>query len=229
MLIVFHWGTRWLPNSNVSSTRRSDGSGGKMNIFCAWYSFRMSFFVLRAAGELLEREAAALRRREVHGPHDGRRPVDRHRHADLVERQLVEERLHVGGRVDGDADLAPPAARVLVGRGVALQRGGAQRGGEARLALREEELESLVRLLGGAKARELAHRPQAAAVHRGLHAARERELARIAQVAVVVEAASERSECGAAVLGTASAFEVPRPVQPLDGLGRGRGELLAGP
>src|SRR3984893_177128 len=31
------------PNSIVSVTRRSEGSGGKMYSFCAMYSFRMSF------------------------------------------------------------------------------------------------------------------------------------------------------------------------------------------
>ena len=31
-------------NRIVSATRRIDGRGGKMNSFCAWYSFRMSFW-----------------------------------------------------------------------------------------------------------------------------------------------------------------------------------------
>ena len=37
----------------------------------------------------------------------------------------------------------------------------------------EKELEALVRLLGRAEAGEHAHRPEPAAVHRGLHAAGE--------------------------------------------------------
>src|SRR5258708_1069120 len=32
------------PNSNVSTTRRMDGAGGKMYSFCAMYSLRMSFW-----------------------------------------------------------------------------------------------------------------------------------------------------------------------------------------
>src|SRR6185437_9018640 len=44
----------------------------------------------------------------------------------------------------------------------------------------------LVRLLGGAEARELPHRPEATAVHRRVDAAREREDARVAEIAVVV-------------------------------------------
>src|SRR2546425_12116551 len=44
--IVFHWGTRFVPNSNVSTTSRIEGSGGKIHSFCAWYSFRMSFWIV---------------------------------------------------------------------------------------------------------------------------------------------------------------------------------------
>ena len=33
--IVFHSGTSFAPNSNVSTTRRIDGSGGKIHSFCA--------------------------------------------------------------------------------------------------------------------------------------------------------------------------------------------------
>ena len=43
------------------------------------------------------------------------------------------------------------------------------------LAMGEQVAEALVGLLGGAEAGELAHRPQAAPVHRGLDTARERE------------------------------------------------------
>ncbi len=46
MLIVFQRGRYWLPNSNVSTTRRIDGSGGKINSFWAMYSFRMSFWMV---------------------------------------------------------------------------------------------------------------------------------------------------------------------------------------
>src|SRR5881409_905270 len=46
MEIVFHWGTRFEPNSNVSTTSRMEGSGGKIHSFWAWYSFRMSFWIV---------------------------------------------------------------------------------------------------------------------------------------------------------------------------------------
>src|SRR5438445_605272 len=43
MLMVFHFGMWRVPNSMVSTTSLSDGSGGKRNSFCAIYSLRMSF------------------------------------------------------------------------------------------------------------------------------------------------------------------------------------------
>ena len=46
MLIVFHWGTVLVPNSIVSTTRRMEGSGGKMYSFWAIYSLRISFWVV---------------------------------------------------------------------------------------------------------------------------------------------------------------------------------------
>src|SRR4030065_65571 len=49
MLIVFQRGISRLPNSMVSTTRRIEGSGGKMNSFWAMYSFRMSFWMVPAS------------------------------------------------------------------------------------------------------------------------------------------------------------------------------------
>ena len=96
--------------------------------------------------------------------------------------------LHVGERGDGDADLADLARghRVV---GVVADLGRQVEGdGEAGLALVEEVAVAAVRLLGVAEAGVLAHRPEAAAVHRGLDAARERELAREAKLGQVVPA-----------------------------------------
>ena len=85
---------------------------------------------------------------------------------------------HVLQRVDRDAlapDLAERARMVGV---VAHQRRHVERRREAGLAVVDQVAEALVRLLGGAEAGELPHRPQPAAVHRLVHAARERVLAR---------------------------------------------------
>jgi len=51
----------------------------------------------------------------------------------------------------------------------------------------EQVAETLVRLLGGAEAGELPHRPELAAIHRRIDAARERIDAGVAEVAVVVD------------------------------------------
>jgi len=84
---------------------------------------------------------------------------------------------HVGHRVDGHADLADLTfgARMI---GVVTHLGGQiESARETGLTGGEQELEALVRRLGGTEARVLAHRPQLAAVHRGVNAARVRGLA----------------------------------------------------
>ena len=77
------------------------------------------------------------------------------------------------------ADLAQGARVVGV---VPHQRRHVERRGQPGLAVVEQVAEALVRLLGGAEAGELAHRPQPAAVHRRVDAARERKLAREADL-----------------------------------------------
>ena len=69
----------------------------------------------------------------------------------------------------------------------AHQRRHVERGREAGLAVLQQIAEAGVRLLGAAEAGELPHRPEPAAVHRGIDAARERIDAREAEVALVVD------------------------------------------
>ena len=140
--------------------------------------------------------------------------VDRHRDADVAEVDALEQRLHVVERVDGDA-LAPDLAeRARVVGVVAHQRRHVERRREPGLAVVEQVAEALVGLLGGAEARELAHRPQPPAVHRRVDAARERRdspgtpiCSRVGQVLLGVERldrlAGERRERHVA-LGRAS-------------------------
>src|SRR5262249_11882569 len=64
---------------------------------------------------------------------------------------------------------------------VAHQRGHVEGGAEPGLALGEEILETFVGVLGPAEAREHAHGPELAAVHRRIGPARVGELARIAE------------------------------------------------
>ena len=114
---------------------------------------------------------------DVHAEQDGGGGVDGHGGGDLVQRDAVEEDLHVGQRVDGDADLADFAlahggVRVVahLGRQVKGHR-------EAGLAGGEQVFVALVGFLGGAETGVLAHGPEAAAVHGRLHAAGVRILA----------------------------------------------------
>ena len=156
-----------------------------MYSFCAMYSLRMSVWIVpRSAAR---RHALLLADRDVEREQDRRGRVDRHRRRDVAERDPAEERLHVLERVDRDALPADLAERALVVGVVAHQRRHVERGREPRLAVLEQVAEALVRLLRGAEARELAHRPELAAVHRRIDAARERMHAGIAEVAVIVE------------------------------------------
>ena len=101
-------------------------------------------------------------------------------------------------------DLAERARRVGV---VAHERREIEGGREPRLPLREQVLEARVGLLGRAEAGEHAHRPEAAAVHRRLHAARERVLAGQAEVAQVVDAARRP---GVSTSGTSRSLQVEK-------------------
>ena len=108
---------------------------------------------------------------DVHAEQDGGGGVDRHGGGDLVQRDAVEEDLHVGQRVDGHADLAD-FALAHGGVGVVAHLGRQVEGHrEAGLAGREQVFVALVGFLGRAETGVLAHGPEAAAVHGRLHAA----------------------------------------------------------
>ena len=115
------------------------------------------------------------------GEQDRRRGVDRHRGGDAAERDPLEEPLHVGEGVDGDALATDLAERQPVVGVVAHQRRHVERGREAGLPVREQVAEALVRLLRARVAGVLAHRPLAAAVHVRVDSAREGILARLAE------------------------------------------------
>jgi hypothetical protein len=112
----------------MSTMQRSAGSGGNTHACCAWYSLRMSFWTVPRS--LSAGHALLLGRRDVEAEEDDRRPVDRHRDRDLVERDPVEERLHVGERRDGDAADADLAERARVVGVVPHERREVERDGE---------------------------------------------------------------------------------------------------
>ena len=143
--------------------------------------------VLGRAADGGPRHALGLGRCHVEGQQDRRRGVDRHRRADLAERQAVEQDRHVGQAGDrhpDTADLALRLRRVGVVAHLGRQVEGDRQPG---LPLREQVAETLVGLLGRREARVLAHRPEAAAVHRRLDASGEGVLPRAPEVAILVE------------------------------------------
>ena len=182
----FQRGSRSAQNSMMSVTRRSDGTGWK-DVGAARDEL-LEDVVLRAPGEPIERQALLLRQGHVHGQDHRRGGVDGVRRAGLLERDAVEEHLHVPERADRHAHLADLAAgsRVV---GIEPVLGGQIEGDiDARHAALEHVAEPAVRLLGGAEAGVLPHGPEPAPVHGGIDAARERILARLAEIARGIEA-----------------------------------------
>ena len=138
-------------------------------------SFRMSFWIVPES--LSCGDALLLGGDDVAGEDRQHRAVHGHRDADLVERDAVEQDLHVLDRVDRDAGLADVAgdARVVavvaaVGRQVEGDADALRAAGQ-RLAI------EVVRRLGGGKAGVLADRPRPHRVHRRLRPAHVRRKA----------------------------------------------------
>ena len=84
---------------------------------------------------------------------DRRGGVDRHRRRDRVQRDALEQPLHVLDRVDRDAGPADLALRARVIGVVAHLRREVERDRQPRLSVLEQVAEPPVRLLGGAHAR----------------------------------------------------------------------------
>jgi hypothetical protein len=133
--------------------------------------------VLRRSGDTVGRHALALGDRGVHREEDRGRRVDRHRCRHFAHRDAFEEAREVLERADRDADLPHLTGDARVVRVVAHLRWQIERDREARLSLLEEVAIPRVRLLGGAEARVLPHRPETSPVHRRLDAPRVRRLA----------------------------------------------------
>ena len=152
-------------------------------------------------------DALLLARHDEHGEHGDDGAVHRHRHRHLVERDAVEEDLHVLDRVDGHAGLADVADHPGVVAVVAAVGGEVEGDRQAHLAGGEVAAVEGVGLLGGGEAGVLADRPRPVGVHRR------------------PDAADERLEAGQGV-GELDALDVGLGVQRLDvdALGRVPGE-----
>ena len=130
--------------------------------------------VLDRARELLGRDSLLLRRDDVAGQHRQHRAVHGHRHGHLVERDAVEEDLHVFDGVDRDTGLADVADDARVVGVVSAVRRQVERDRHSRLTALEVLPVERVRLFRGRETRVLANRPRSVRVHRRPHAAQER-------------------------------------------------------
>ena len=130
--------------------------------------------VLDRAGELLLPHALLLGGDDVAGEHRQHRAVHRHRHRHPVERDAVEQDLHVLDRIDRHprfADVADHARMV----GIVATMGGEIEGHRHALTAAVEIAPvERVRFLGGGETGVLADRPRPLCVHRRLRAANER-------------------------------------------------------
>ncbi len=120
------------------------------------------------------RDTLFFARDDVTGEHRQHRAVHRHRHRHAVERDPVEQDLHVLDRVDRDAGLADVALDARVITVVAAVGREVERDRESHLPGREVLAVEGVRLLGGREAGVLPDRPRPVRVHRRPHTPDER-------------------------------------------------------
>jgi hypothetical protein len=142
------------------------------------YSFRMSF--LDGAAHFIERHALFFRDGEVKTQESRCGRVDRHRRRYLVERDSVEQRVHVVDGVDRHSDLSDLPGRKLVIRIQTDLRRQIERDAQSCRSLREKIFVTGIRFLRGREPGILPHRPEPAAVHVRFDTARVRELTGLA-------------------------------------------------
>ena len=129
--------------------------------------------VLDRARQLVLADPLLFRRHDVAGQDGQHGAVHGHRHAHLVQRNAVEQDLHVLYAVDGHTGLAHVACDAGMVRVIAPVRRQVKRHRHALPARRQRLAIKGVGLLGGRKARVLTNRPWPHRVHGGLRAAQE--------------------------------------------------------
>ena len=132
-------------------------------------SLRMSFWMVPLSCVL--RHALLFGRHHVARQHRQHRAVHGHRHADLVQRDAVEQDLHVLHAVDRHAGLADVAGHARVVAVVAAVRGQVERHRHALPAAGQGLAVERVGFLGGGKAGVLPDGPGPHRIHGGLRAA----------------------------------------------------------
>ncbi len=123
--------------------------------------------------ELPRGHALLLAGDDEHGEHRQHRAVHGHRHGHLVERNAVEQDLHVLDGVDRDAGLADIADDARMVAVIAAMGGEIEGDGQALLAGGEGLAVEGVGLLGGREAGILPDGPGPVGIHRGAQAAGE--------------------------------------------------------
>ena len=144
--------------------------------------------VLHGPGQVPETGALLFRRHDVHRHDRQHRPVHGHGNRHVLKRNAVEQALHVLDGIDGHPGLADIAQRSRVVRVVAAVRRQVEGDAQTRLAGGDVAPVERVRLLGGGKARVLAHGPWPVGIHGGPRPAHEgRRAGQAARVFKVLE------------------------------------------
>ena len=146
--------------------------------------------VLDGPGQLLLVDALLFGGDDVERQHRQYRAVHGHRHRHLVERNLVEQDLHVRQRIDRHAGLADIAGHARMIAVIPAMRGQIERDRQALLPGRQIAAIEGVGFFRRREARILADRPGAPGIHRGIGPARigfEARQARVDRVFAGVE------------------------------------------
>ena len=118
------------------------------------------------------RHALLLGRHDVTREHGEHRTVHRHGHAHLVQRNAVEQNLHVLDGIDGHAGLTHIAGNAGMVGVVSTMGGEVEGDADTLLACRQILSVESVRRLGRGKACVLTNRPRPTGVHRRPHTTR---------------------------------------------------------
>ena len=102
-------------------------------------------------------------------------PIHRHRNSHFIQRDGVEENLHILDAIDGNPGLSDVAGHARMIGVISTMRGEVEGHGEALLAGCEIGPIEGIRFFGGGKARVLANRPGTIRIHRGPRSPQEGE------------------------------------------------------
>ena len=194
---------------------------GRINIGVAHHEL-LEDVVLDRTRQLVEGASLFETRNDVERQNGQHGAVHGHRHRHAVERNAVEEHLHVLHRADRHAGLAHVAHYARMVGVVAAVRGEVERHRQTLLACGEVAAVEGVGLFGGRESGVLADGPRAHHVHRGIGTAQERgDTRRIVQVLHAFEVFDRIGALDGDLLGR-------QPRLDLSAAFRGAAALLAG-